>query len=75
MKLSIVSPVYKSEKIIPNLVERIQKSISKITDDYEILLVEDSSPDNSWSVIEMIASTNSRVKGIKLSKNKFITNF
>ncbi|QBZ97906.1 glycosyltransferase family 2 protein [Flavobacterium sangjuense] len=69
MKLSIVSPVYKAETIIPSLVERIEKSIAKITDDYEILLVEDCGPDNSWRVIEKIAATNSRVKGIKLSKN------
>jgi dolichol-phosphate mannosyltransferase len=34
MKLSIVSPVYKAEIIIPSLVERIEKSIAKITDDY-----------------------------------------
>lgn len=69
MKLSIVSPVYKAEMIIPILVKRIEKSIAKITDDYEILLVEDCSPDNSWSVIESIAASNSKVKGIKLSKN------
>lgn len=33
MKLSIVSPVYKAEKIIPKLVERIEKTVSKIIDD------------------------------------------
>ncbi|MGL2964070.1 glycosyltransferase family 2 protein [Flavobacterium sp. RSB2_4_14] len=69
MKLSIVSPVYKAEKIIPKLVERIENTVSKISDDYEILLVEDCGPDNSWEVIEMIASKNPKVKGVKLSKN------
>lgn len=67
--LSIVSPVYKAEKIIPLLVDRIEKSVSKITDDYEIILVEDGSPDNSWKGIEAIAKTNSKIKGIKLSRN------
>lgn len=67
--LSIVSPVYKAEKIIPLLVERIEKSVSKITGDYEIVLVEDGGPDYSWAVIEAIATTNTKVKGIKLSRN------
>ncbi len=69
MKLSIVSPVYKAEKIIPILVERIEKAVAKITDDYEIVLVEDGSPDHCWDVILDIAKTNSKVKGIKLSRN------
>jgi polyisoprenyl-phosphate glycosyltransferase len=67
--ISIVSPVYKAEKIIHELVKRIDDSVSKITDNYEIILVEDSSPDNSWSIIEAIASENKRVKGFKLSRN------
>ena len=67
--LSIVSPVYNAEKIIPVLVERIEKSIEKITSDYEIILVEDCGPDNSWEVIENIANTNSKIVGIKLSRN------
>lgn len=67
--LSIVSPVYKAEKIIPLLVDRIEKSVGKITADYEIILVEDGSPDDSWNIIEAIAKNNSKVKGIKLSRN------
>ena len=67
--LSIVSPVYQAEKIVPLLVDRIEKAISTITADYEIILVEDGSPDDSWTVIEAIAKTNSKIKGIKLSRN------
>jgi len=66
---SIVSPVYGAEKIIPTLVKRIEESISQITSNYEIILVEDCGPDNSWDVIESIAKTNTKVKGIKLSRN------
>ncbi|NDV79407.1 glycosyltransferase family 2 protein [Dysgonomonas sp. 511] len=69
MKISIVSPVYKAEKIIPVLVKRIEQSISNITCDYEIILVEDCGPDNSWEVIEQIASKNDKVIGLKLSRN------
>jgi glycosyltransferase involved in cell wall biosynthesis len=67
--LSIVSPVYKAERIIPLLVERIEKAVGKITADYEIILVEDGGPDNSWRVIEAITKNNSKLKGIKLSRN------
>lgn len=69
MLFSIVSPVYRAEKIIPTLVERIEKSVSKITSDFEIILVEDGSPDKSWRVIEGITKTNPKVKGIQLSRN------
>ncbi len=67
--LSVVSPVYKAEKIIPLLIQRIENSVSKITSNFEIILVEDGGPDSSWDVIEAIAKTNSKIKGIKLSRN------
>ena len=68
-KISIVSPVYRAKKIIPLLVNRIENSVSKITSDYEIILVEDGCPDNSWQIIENVARNNSKIKGIKLSRN------
>jgi glycosyltransferase involved in cell wall biosynthesis len=67
--ISIVSPVYKAEKIIPLLVERIEKSVGKITANYEIILVEDGGPDKSWNVIDALAKVNLKIKGIKLSRN------
>ena len=67
--LSIVSPVYRAEKIIPVLVDRIKKAVESITNDYEIVLVEDCGPDNSWKVIEDVAATDSKVVGLKLSRN------
>jgi len=67
--LSIISPVYKAESIVKVLVKHIEISVSNITPNYEIILVEDSSPDNSWQEIEKICDKNSKVKGIKLSRN------
>ena len=67
--ISIVSPVYRAEKIVDKLVERITEEVSKITDDFEIILVEDGSPDNSWEAIERNCQKDQRVKGIKLSRN------
>lgn len=69
MKISIVSPVYQAEKIIPSLIDRIKKAILPITSDYEIILVEDYSSDNSWAIIEHMALTNKHVVGVKLSRN------
>ena len=69
MKLSIVSPVYRAENIVDELVRRIKTSVETITQDYEIILVEDGSKDNSWLKIEENCSRESRVKGIKLSRN------
>ena len=69
LKLSIVSPVYNAEKLLPELIRRIESAVSSITNDYEIILVEDAGPDESWKVIEQLAATNPRIKGLKLSRN------
>lgn len=69
MKLSIISPVYRAENILDELVHRIEHSAMKITNDFEVILVDDASPDNSWNKIETIAKVKSFVKGIKLSRN------
>lgn len=66
---SIVSPVYKAEKIVPELVRRIKESMCMITEDYEIILVCDGSPDNSWSAIKEECKKDKRLKGINLSRN------
>ena len=68
-KISIVSPVYRAENMVQTLVERIVKSVSMITDDYEIILVNDASPDNSWAEIERQCTLTTKVKGLNLSRN------
>ena len=50
--LSVVSPVYQSEGIVDELVKRITEEVLKITQDYEIILVDDGSLDHSWEKIE-----------------------
>lgn len=69
IQISVVSPVYNADKLVDSLVERITASVSKITPDFEIVLVDDFSPDNSWKKIEENCKKFSYVKGIKLSKN------
>lgn len=67
--ISVVSPVYKAEKIIDELVRRIEEEVGKITPYYEIVLVDDGGPDNSWQKIEENCRANVKIKGIKLSRN------
>ena len=69
MLISIVSPIYKGEKMLHHLVERCEAAVSSITEDYEIILVNDCSPDNSWIKIKEICAKDKKVKGIDLSRN------
>lgn len=69
VRISVVSPVYKAEKIIIELCSRLVTSLSRITNDFEIILIDDGSPDNSWNKICEIAKNEKRVKGYQLSRN------
>jgi len=67
--ISVVSPVYRAEKIVSELVKQIVENVSKITTDFEIILVNDASPDDSWLAISAECKKDKRVKGIDLSRN------
>ncbi len=67
--LSIVSPVYRAEKMVDLLVSEIEKAVSQLNVNYEIILVDDRSPDASWEKINHISQNNSLVKSIRLSRN------
>lgn len=68
-KISVVSPVYRGEKMVAELVRRNVEALTVITEDYEIILVNDASPDNSWQAIEAECQKNPKVKGLNLSRN------
>ncbi|MBO4739663.1 MAG: glycosyltransferase family 2 protein, partial [Bacteroidales bacterium] len=67
--ISVVSPVYKGEKMVGELVRRNVEVLTKMTDNYEIILVNDASPDDSWNEIVKQCEQNYKVKGINLSRN------
>ena len=67
--ISVVIPVYMAEDCLAELYNRLLISLNQITEDFEIILVDDSSTDNSWNKIHEIAKNDSRVKGIKFSRN------
>lgn len=68
-QLSIVSPVYSAESMLGELIQRIEQAVNQITEDFEIILVDDASPDDSWAIIEALAKDRPFVKGIQLSRN------
>ena len=68
-QLSVVAPVYKSEAIVPEFVHRVCAAASKTTRDFELLLIEDGGPDDSWAAIVHECQQDPRVKGIQLSRN------
>jgi dolichol-phosphate mannosyltransferase len=68
-KISIVSPEYKGAAMVPELVRRIKESVTPISEDFEIILVNDASTDNTWTEIQKVCSDDPRVKGINLSRN------
>jgi len=61
--------VYHGEKMLDELVLRIHAAINPLTQDYDIVLVNDCSPDNSWAKISEICARDKQVKGINLSRN------
>ncbi len=67
--VSILIPVYRSEAILPELAERLAKTLPGIADQFEVLMVCDGSPDNSWAVIKNLAAKYGFIKGINLNKN------
>jgi len=67
--ISVVVPVYGCVACLRELHDRLKLALQEITEEYEIILVNDASPDGSWDVISEIAENNLKVKGINLSRN------
>lgn len=69
MGISVVIPVYRSEAILPILIDRLERVLQGTTSNFEIVLVNDCSPDRSWAVMSGLASTNNRIRAIDLMRN------
>ena len=68
-EISVVSPVYRSAALVQTFVERVTAVMHQLGVSYEIILVDDGSPDTSWDEIEKVCAENKKVKGILLSRN------
>lgn len=69
-KLSFVIPCYKSQKTVGNVIEAVIDMLKKETRyDYEIILVNDGSPDHVWDVIREYVERDDHILGVNLTKN------
>ncbi len=70
IELSVIIPVYNNEDSLLELYKRLTNTVEiKLQLTYEIILIDDGSKDNSWNIIEALCKKNSKVKGIKLTRN------
>ncbi|NWF51820.1 MAG: glycosyltransferase family 2 protein [Nitrospirae bacterium] len=75
-EFSVVIPIYNEEENIPELYRRLITVMDKLcidegytVDNYEIIMVDDGSKDNSWQLIKNLHNKDTRVKGISFSRN------
>src|SRR5690348_6690427 len=67
--LSIISPVYNTGITAVEMVQRLFTALRDTADDYEIILIDDGSRDDSWNLIAALAKEHSSVKAVKFSRN------
>lgn len=69
IELSIISPCLNEEKLVSEFLFRAKASAEKVTDRWEIIMVDDGSSDNTWDAIREQNRQDGRIKGVRLSKN------
>ncbi|MGJ3239762.1 MAG: glycosyltransferase family 2 protein [Anaerolineae bacterium] len=69
VSLSIVIPVYRGAQTIGELMATLTATLPTITNQYEVIMVEDDGGDDSWQVIERLSQQYSHLRGIKLMRN------
>ncbi|MFW6005016.1 MAG: glycosyltransferase, partial [Desulfonatronovibrionaceae bacterium] len=69
-RISVVIPVYRSASWLKDLTREISSVLTGLSLGYEIILVDDCSPDSSWQVIKEISLSNPAVRGFQLMHNE-----
>ena len=67
--ISVIIPSYRCESCLVELHGRLSRCLERLTSAYEIVIVNDGSPQADWAVIRQLASLDPRVKGVNLSRN------
>lgn len=67
--ITIVIPVFMEGEFLTQLLDAIRKEMGVVREDYEVILVDDGSTDNSWEVISGESRRDPRVRGLRLSRN------
>ena len=68
-QVSVIVPVYNSEKTLPLLFDRLISVLISCCKNFEIVFIEDNGRDNSWQIINDLSRKDSRVRGAKMSRN------
>lgn len=69
-KVSFVIPCYRSENTLEGVILEIKEAMNKLGKyTYEVILINDSSPDNTWKTIERLSVENENIIGVNFSKN------
>lgn len=67
--ISVVAPIHNEAEVIPLLIERVRAASTEWNDDYELILVDDGSSDDSLRRMVVAAETDPRIAAVKLSRN------
>jgi len=67
--ISVVIPVFHAEQSLAELCRQLLPTMQTLARDFEIVLVNDGSSDDSWKIIQSLASADERLRGINLSRN------
>lgn len=69
MKISVAIPVYNGSDTLPTLVDELGQVLPSLADEFEVVLVNDGSPDHSWEIIKELAGKHAWVRGVDLMRN------
>jgi glycosyltransferase involved in cell wall biosynthesis len=67
--ISVIIPAYNSAEILPELITSLQSTMEGFLDSYELILINDASPDNTWAVIEQLTNEYNWIYGVDLMRN------
>jgi polyisoprenyl-phosphate glycosyltransferase len=68
-RVSVVLPIYRTVTYMRELHQRLTQTLKSCSSDYEIIMVDDGSPDNAWQTMTELAATDPHLKVLKLSRN------
>lgn len=69
VEISVVVPVYRCGDCLAELHRRVCATLEALTPDFELVLVDDGSPDNAWDAVRALAQSDPRSRGLRLSRN------
>ncbi len=68
-KISVVIPAYRSGNSLPELVARLERVLAQSARDFEIIIIDDCSPDNTWRILKELKSVHPKLKICRLLRN------